>query len=77
MYVFGGVLSILIGTLQVPYAAAETGVTTVKGWIYQAVLIPVSGGDLTLASCLFAVLFVIFTWCFGYVLYRNKIYIKI
>lgn len=77
MYVFGGVLSILIGTLQVPYAAADGGVTTVKGWIYQAVLIPVSGGDLTLASCLFAILFVIFTWIFGDILYRNKIYIKI
>ncbi|MBR5640408.1 MAG: SEL1-like repeat protein [Muribaculaceae bacterium] len=29
------------------------------------------------ASCLYAILFVLITWCFGYILYRKKIYIKI
>ena len=77
MYVFGGVLSIVISNIHVPYAAAQTGITTVKGWLYQAIMIPVAGGNETLASLLFAILFVSATWCVGYLLYKNKIYIKI
>ena len=77
MYVFGGVVSILIGSINIPYAAAESGMISIKGWIYQAVLIPACAGDNTLASLCFALLFVIFTWCFGQILYKNKIYIKI
>ena len=77
MYVFGSVLSLLITFIKVPYAAAETGMISIKGWLYQAIMIPVSGGDETLASLLFALLFVISVWCVGYILYRNKIYIKI
>ena len=57
--------------------SAESGIISLKGWIYQAVLIPVAGGDLTLASLFFALLFVFTVWCVGYILYRNKIYIKI
>lgn len=77
MYVFGAILSIVIGNIYVKYAAVESGMTTVKGWIYQAVLMPAAGGDATLASLMFALLFVLTTWCVGYVLYKNKIYIKI
>ena len=29
------------------------------------------------ASCLYAITFVLITWCFGYILYKKKIYIKI
>lgn len=29
------------------------------------------------ASCLFAIAFVLIVWCFGYILYRRRIYIKI
>ena len=29
------------------------------------------------ASCLYAIIFVCITWCFGYILYKKKIYIKI
>lgn len=77
MYVLGSVFGILMSTLRVPYAAAEQGFTTIKGWIYNAVLLPVAGDDPTLASLLFALFFVTFTWIFGYILYKNKIYIKI
>lgn len=77
MYVFGSLLSIVIGNIRFAYAGAETGIITLKGWLYQAVWMPVAGGDATLASCLFAITFVIFTWIFGYILYKNKIYIKI
>ena len=77
MYVFGGVLSIIISFVKVPYAAVEAGMISIKGWLYQAIMIPVAAGDETLASLLFAVTFVVATWCVGYVLYKNKIYIKI
>ena len=77
MYVFGSVLSIVISNIRVPYAAAESGFTTVKGWLYQAVMIPAAGGNDTLASLMFALLFVVSVWAVGYILYKNKIYIKI
>ena len=38
---------------------------------------PLCGGNLTLASLGYALLFVVFTWCFGYFLYKKRIYIKI
>ena len=77
MYVLGAVLSILLTYIRVSYQAAESGFISVKGWLYQAIMIPVAGGDETLASFLFALCFVITTWIFGYILYKNKIYIKI
>lgn len=77
MYVLGAVLSILISFIKVPYQAAESGMTSIKGWLYQVVWIPVAGGDETLASFFFAISFVLTTWIFGYFLYKNKIYIKI
>ena len=63
--------------MKVPYSAAESGFTTIKGWLYQAVMMPVSGDDATLASLLFAISFVLFNWCIGYILYKKHIYIKI
>lgn len=77
MYVFGSVLSIILSNIRVAYAASDSGVISVKGWLYKAVWMPVAGGDATLASLFFALTFVIAVWCVGYVLYRNKIYIKI
>lgn len=77
MYVFGAVLSIVMSHIRVSWSGVESGVISLKGWIYQAVLIPFAGDDATLASLYFALLFVISVWCVGYILYRNKIYIKI
>lgn len=77
MYVLGAVLSIIISFVRVPYSAVESGFISIKGWLYQAVWIPAAGGDETLASFIFAITFVLFTWIFGYILYKNKIYIKI
>lgn len=71
MYVLGAVVSVLIGNLRV------LGDLSVKGWIYMDLLMPLCGGDATLASLIFALCFVAFIWCFGYVLYKKKIYIKI
>ncbi len=77
MYCRGAVLSIIIGSVKVPYAAVESGVTTLKGWIYQAVLMPACADNATLASLCFAILFVLLNWCIGDILYKKKIYIKI
>lgn len=77
MYCLGAVLTILMGFIRVPYAAAEAGSISLKGWIYRAVCMPIAGGDATLASLFFALAFVAFNWVFGYILYKKKIYIKI
>lgn len=77
LYCLGAVLSILIGAVKVPYSAAEAGIISIKSLIYEAVLIPVCQGNATMASLLFALLFVGVNWCVGLILYRKKIYIKI
>lgn len=77
MYVLGAVLSIVIGFVKVPYAATESGMISIKGWLYQAIWMPVCGGDATLASLFFAITFVCICWLVGYYLYKHKIYIKI
>ena len=77
MYCLGAVLSIVIGAVKIPWDGIESGMISIKGWCYQAVLMPLCQGDATLASLLFAISFVILNWLVGYVLYRQKIYIKI
>ena len=62
LYCLGAVLSIVIGTVKIGGTDA---------------LMPLCGGDATLASLLFAILFVAINWLVGLILYKNKIYIKI
>ena len=77
MYCLGAVLTILMSFIKVPYAAASAGSISLKGWIYKAVCMPLAADDATLASFIFAIAFVAFNWCIGYILYKKKIYIKI
>lgn len=77
MYCLGAVLSIMVGSVKVPWSGAESGIISIKGWIYEAVLMPLCGSDATLASLIFALTFVIFNWLIGLYLYKKKIYIKI
>ena len=77
MYVLGTVVSLIITFTKVPCASAPDGIISIKNLIYQIYLTPMCGGDTTLASLFFAILFVVFIWIFGYYLYKNKIYIKI
>lgn len=70
LYCLGAILSIVMGAI--PVAG-----TTLKGWVYKDVLMPVCCDDATLASLVFAVLFVILNWLVGLILYKKKIYIKI
>lgn len=79
MYVLGALLSQIISFSRIHWSGstAADGLISIKGYIYKACLIPLCGGDETLASLFFALLFVATTWLFGYYLYKNKIYIKI
>lgn len=72
MYVLGAVLGILFGSVRVPGADG----LTIKNAIYQNILIP-AFGDETLASFIYALLFIALNWSIGYILYKKKIYIKI
>ncbi len=76
MYCLGAVLSIIIGSIKIPCAAVESGVITLKGYIYQQLLVPICGDD-TFASLVFAILFILLNWSIGLILYKKKIYIKI
>lgn len=73
LYVLSGVLAILMGSIKVAF---EGNYIAVKTLVYREALLPLLG-DARLASCVFAILFVILNWIIGYILYRNKIYIKI
>ena len=77
MFVWGSMTGIVMGVIKVPYTAAESGVIALRTWIYKAVMLPLAGGNAALGSLFFALSFVVFIWIFGYILYRNKIYIKI
>ncbi len=77
MYCLGAVLSIVIGAVKIPSDLAESGMISIKGWFYEGVFMPLCSGDATLASLLFAITFVLFNWCIGYILYKKHIYIKI
>ena len=77
MYCLGAVLSIIIGSLRIPSASAASGYTTLKTLAYSDCLVPLCGGNATLASLIFAILFVVLNWCIGLILYKKKIYIKI
>lgn len=72
IYVFGGVLAILIGNIWFP-----TGdkMIPLKNVIYDTVFVPFFTPDL--ASFLFSLFFIIVCWLVGYILYKKKIYIKI
>lgn len=77
LYVQAAVLAYLCGAIQVHTGLSESGVTNLAGCVYLAWLRPMCGGNAQLASCVWAILFVIVNWIPGYLLWRKKIYIKI
>ena len=72
MYVLGGVLGILFGSISFPWG---DGSISIHGFLYKIVLMPIFGE--TGGSLAYALLFVAINWCIGYQLYKRKIYIKI
>ncbi len=69
MYVLGGVLGILFGSIKI-------GDASIKWLVYNDFLVPMLG-DETLASCIYAILFIALNWSIGYILYKKKIYLKL
>lgn len=72
MYVLGGVLGILFGSIRFPWGE---GCISLHGFLYKVLLMPLFGE--TGGSLAYALLFVGINWCIGYQLYKRKIYIKI
>jgi len=72
MYVLGGVLSILFGSISFPWA---DGSISIHGFLYKILMVPMFGE--TGGSLAYALLFIAINWCIGYQLYKRKIYIKI
>lgn len=77
LYCLSAVLAICFGAIRVPLAASETGHVSITTLLYKYTLTPLCGGDTTLASLIYAILFVMLCWSVGYILYKKKIYIKI
>lgn len=69
LFCLGTVLAIVMGAVKIADKS-------IKGWCYDAIL-PLCGDDATLASLVFALLFVLLNWCFGYILYKKNIIIKL
>ena len=72
IYVMGGVLSILVGTLKITYAG---DLITIKTFMYKILLEPYMNEYF--ASLVYALIFVGVCWIVGHILYKKKIYIKI
>lgn len=72
MYVLGGVLGILFGSIRFPWGE---GSISIHGFLYNVLLQPIFGD--TGGSLAYALLFIAINWCIGYQLYKRKIYIKI
>lgn len=72
LYVFGTLLAVIIDGVLLPY---KGGLVALKTLIFEGLLL--SGIDIYLASCIFALFFVFVCWIMANILYRKKIYIKI
>lgn len=72
MYVLGGVLGILFGSISLPWG---DGSISIHELLYGVCLRPWLGD--TGGSLAYALVFVGINWCIGYQLYKRKIYIKI
>ncbi|KAA6340593.1 hypothetical protein EZS27_011564 [termite gut metagenome] len=72
IYVMAAILSILLGNIRFAYGESTI---SLHGYAYEIVLQPLLGGYG--GSLAFALLFVLLNWAIGYVLYKNRIYIKI
>lgn len=73
-YLVGTILSIVFGAVRFGTNAAGDPVT-IHTLIYDGWSAVTTTPEA--ASCLYAITFVFITWCFGYILYKKKIYIKI
>jgi predicted acyltransferase len=72
LYVLGGVISILLGSISFPVGDQ---IVSIKGFIYNSLVATVHNENV--ASLLFALFFIFLCWIIGHQLYKRKIYIKL
>ncbi len=72
-YLLGSILAIAFGTIR--FGMDGDTPITIKSLLYSMWQAVTTTDEA--ASCLYAISFVLITWCFGYILYKKKIYIKI
>lgn len=72
-YLLGSILAIAFGTIRLGMDG-DTPIT-IKSMLYHMWQAVTTTDEA--ASCLYAITFVLITWCIGYILYKKKIYIKI
>ncbi len=73
-YLVGTLLSIIFGAVRFGQNADGDNIT-IHSLIHDGCKAVTTSPEA--ASCLYAIIFVLITWCFGYILYKKKIYIKI
>lgn len=72
VYVFAGVLANIVSSIRFNW---QGDTMSIKGFTYEVLLRPWAGNYL--GSLLYAILFVLVCWLFGYILYKRNIYIKL
>ncbi len=76
LYVLSTILAVSMIRITVGYDSLTNINTSLQGFIYQKLVI-LCCSDKTLASFIFAMLFVLLNWSVGYVLYKKKIIVKL
>lgn len=76
LYVLSTILAIALGRIFVGYDSLTNINTSLHGFIYRNFVL-LCCEDKTLASLIFALIFVLLNWSIGYILYRKKIIIKL
>lgn len=76
LYVLSTILAIAMMRIKVAYDLLTNINMSLQGYIYQKFVI-LCCGDKTLASLIFALLFVMLNWSVGYILYKKKIIVKL
>lgn len=72
IFVFAGICARIFNIVKFPFGEGQS---TVRALVYNIWLKPALGAYL--ASFLYSLLFIVFMWSIGFVLYKKKIYIKI
>ena len=62
-------------SMLIRWENAEGQIVTGSGWLYNNIFVPLAGN--LNGSLLYAISHVVFFWLIGYILYRNRIFIKV
>ena len=62
-------------SMLIRWENAEGQIVTGSGWLYNNIFVPLAGN--LNGSLLYAITHVVFFWLIGYILYRNRIFVKV